>query len=308
MRFFKGQILILLISFFILFVGVACARDVDALPAHLSGRMVFLANVGGNWDIFLWEPGKGTPVQLTNTPWDEKYPCISPSGKSLAYTTTEGRLFLMDLGTCETTPLNPDEYPGKWEHPSFSPDGKKLICSYFIPAEQDKAVLAMIDLKTCEVNFIFPQYGPQFSPAWSPANSRIAYGYTHCSSACGGIIQEIWVADVSRKTSRQLAMTGSHCLGPAWSQDGKKIAFSANMSGNFDIWTVDMASKRLTQLTRNPALDESPAFGPDGNYLAFISTRSGKRSIWIKNLQAEEVIEIYPFEKERTECKDLDWR
>jgi len=138
--------------------------------------------------------------------------------------------------------------------------------------------------------------------------SRIAYAYTHCSSACGRIIQEIWLADVSRKTSRQLAMTGAHCLDPAWSLDGKKIAFSVDTMGNFDIWAIDVESKKLSQLTLNPALDESPAFGPDGKYMAFVSTRSGKRSIWIKNLQTQGMIELCPFGKENIECKDLDWK
>lgn len=302
------KVSIIIILFFFLFVNPVCAQPINFESKSFAGSMVFLANLDGNWDIFLWEPGKGAPVQLTSTPWDEKYPCISPSRKLLAYTTTEGLLFLIDLETRETKPLKLNDYPGKWEHPSFSPDGRKLVCSYFAPGGQDRAKLAFIDPETLKVDFIFPQYGPQFSPCWSPLDSRIAYAYTHCSSACGRIIQEIWVADISRKMSRQVAMTGSHCLGPAWSADGKKIAFSADISGNFDIWAVDMESRKLTQLTRNPALDESPAFGPDGNYLAFISTRSGKRSIWIKNLQTEEVIELCPFGKEKTECKDLVWQ
>lgn len=298
-----------LITFTLLLTfSLAYAQPTSPPSKIFTGSMAFLANLDGNWDIFLWEEGKEKARRLTQTPYDEKSPALSFQRDKLAYTTTEGRLFILDLKTRKQIPLEIESYPGKWDNPSFSPDGQNLVCSYFDPKEKDRSALAMIDLKTLEPHLFLKQFGPQSSPSWSPKDFRIAYAYTHCSTECGRIIQEIWIADIRKRYSRQLLNTSSHCLSPCWSPDGDKIAFCADTSDNFDIWVFDINSKKLVQVTSHPGLDDSPAFGPDGKQIAFISTRSGQRAIWMKNLASNTLHELHPFGDKDIECKDVSWR
>jgi Tol biopolymer transport system component len=63
---------------------------------------------------------------------------------------------------------------------------------------------------------------------------------------------------------------------PAWSPDGRFIAYSSDQSGNFDIWVQPLAGGgRAVQVTNDPASDWSPAWSPDGNSIAFRSEREG---------------------------------
>ncbi|MCF8027332.1 MAG: hypothetical protein K9K81_03125 [Desulfobacteraceae bacterium] len=287
--------------------------NVFVYPCHargsgFEGNLVFLANFENNWDVVLWEGSDKPAKRLTKTPWDEKDPCLSPSGNRIAYTTTDGVLHIIDLESGKTNQLVFEKCPGKWESPSFSADGKKLVCSYFKPEAKDRAVLGVIDTESEKVEFIFDQYCPQFTPSRSPRKARLAYACTHCSSSCGKIIQEIWVADLSSGKSRQLAMTNAHCQEPAWSPDESEVAFCADISGNFDIWSADAKTGELTQITDHDAMDESPSFSPDGEKIAFISTRSGRSGIYLKALDTGNVNELKPFANNDIEYRELDWK
>jgi TolB protein len=275
----------------------------------VDGFMVFTANLDGVWHLFSWvKDSKENPVRLTHSSWDQRRPSVSPGRDLVAYSSTDGELFLMDLKTRASTPIKVDGFPGNWDQPSFSPNGKKLVCSYLRPGGKDRAELAVIDLESKRVEVIPLQYGPQSGPAWSPKDLLIAYVYGHCSAACERLIQEIWVTGFSTKSYRQLTLTNSNCTDLAWSSDGKKIAFSSDMSGNFDIWMVDVQSGKMTQVTRHPAMDESPAFSPDGKEIAFISTRTGKRAIWLKDLKTGKETQLRPFKDRDVEIKDLVWK
>ncbi len=73
---------------------------------------------------------------------------------------------------------------------------------------------------------------------------------------------------------------------PAWSPDGRFLAFTSNRSenpdANFndDIWVVagDNVDKgqSLVRLTTNPGNDHSPAWSPDGKWVAYISQTDAK--------------------------------
>jgi Tol biopolymer transport system component len=77
---------------------------------------------------------------------------------------------------------------------------------------------------------------------------------------------------------------------PAWSPDGKAIAFDANaivanrLDDNIEIFVMDTNGGNAHQLTTDPAYDFSPAWSPDGKQIAFVSTRDGNREIYIINI------------------------
>jgi Tol biopolymer transport system component len=67
---------------------------------------------------------------------------------------------------------------------------------------------------------------------------------------------------------------------PAWSPDGKKIAFQSNRDGNWHLWTITPDGSNLTELTTGPFDDREPNWSPDGQTIAFTSDRAGNQDIW----------------------------
>ncbi len=72
--------------------------------------------------------------------------------------------------------------------------------------------------------------------------------------------------------------------GPAFSPDGKTIAFSGWRNGHFDIFFLDLATKTITNFTRDEVYDGAPTFSPDGRSLMFVSTVGSGRKIFRTDL------------------------
>src|SRR5262245_3378217 len=62
---------------------------------------------------------------------------------------------------------------------------------------------------------------------------------------------------------------------PTWSPDGRWIAYSSDLSGNFDIWFKPVGGGNPVQVTKSPAHDWQPDWSPDGSQIVFRSERNG---------------------------------
>lgn len=112
------------------------------------------------------------------------------------------------------------------------------------------------------------------APTWSPSGREIAFaGLPAKLPMHGSVAQQIYVVSVPTGRVRQLTpparLPGGAGL-PAWSPDGRQIAFAARTSaaGNAreDIWTIRPSGSGLRRVVRNAG---APAWSPDGRRLAF---------------------------------------
>jgi hypothetical protein len=74
---------------------------------------------------------------------------------------------------------------------------------------------------------------------------------------------------LERKIERILDMELEQQHAPAFTADGRKVAFSGNRGGQFDIFLYDLESGETEQLTDDEFFDGSPAFTPDGKTMIF---------------------------------------
>jgi len=100
-------------------------------------------------------------------------------------------------------------------------------------------------------------------PRLSPDGRRVAVGITESES-------QIWLYDLSRETLTRLTFEGNVNGYPAWTPDGKRIAFSSNKEGGTNIfWQLADGSGGLERLTTSDYTQTPHSWSPDGQLLAF---------------------------------------
>jgi len=90
--------------------------------------------------------------------------------------------------------------------------------------------------------------------------------------------------------SRPIVLTsGLWNYSPAFSPDGRRVAFVSNRDGNAEIYIMDIATRHPLRLTNNPATDTHPTFSPDGQQIAFESERDGQPAIYVMTANGKNV-------------------
>lgn len=94
----------------------------------------------------------------------------------------------------------------------------------------------------------------------SPDGKQIAF------TALGGL----WTMNIGGKP-RRLTDDGPYVvIDPAWSPDGRRLAFATDRGGSLDIWSIELASAEFKRITSAPGAEMRPAWSPDGGKLVYV--------------------------------------
>jgi tricorn protease len=85
---------------------------------------------------------------------------------------------------------------------------------------------------------------------------------------------DLWVARLDGTDLRRLTTDDGIESNPAYSPDGKTIAFSAQYDGNVDVFVVPAEGGVPKRLTWHPGADQVQGFTPDGRRVLFTSARA----------------------------------
>jgi TolB protein len=77
-------------------------------------------------------------------------------------------------------------------------------------------------------------------------------------------------------------------LYPAWSPDGKRIAFSSDRDGRSQLYVMDADGGNVKRLAESDDIDRAPAWSPDGKTLIFCRHLGGDPEIFIVNADGSE--------------------
>ena len=293
-----------LIALWMLHAGVASAGVLS------KGTLVFVANVSGSWEMFLLRAGQAAPEQLTRTAIDVRAPALSPDGKHVVYATSDGSLWVLAFDTRKAIKL--DLPAGVYGYPCWLPDGEGIVyTSYEYAAAGEDADLFVYDFKTSTSRLFLSQTGPQDYASVSPDGDRVVYVASVATTIPGfgsTVTQQLWLASLRTGRARPLFRGSSHDTKPAWSKDGRSLAFSSDRSGTPEIWIADLDGRKPVQLSAGPGAKSSPTWSPNGSEIAYVSTASGRSKLEIVNIKTRKARTIPIFESQEVDIRDPNWR
>jgi Tol biopolymer transport system component/predicted Ser/Thr protein kinase len=214
-------------------------------------------------------------------------PAVSPDGRTLAFTRMSGGrsgICFLSLGKNYEPQGEPPRLVTPEEQPSsgvaWTPDGSDIVYCYG-PFGGGGLWRMAASTSGKPVRLAFASNATS-GPAISRQGNRLAYEVQNWDI-------NVYRVDLSGPTlnpgmpSKLISSTKYDGL-PAYSPDGKKIAFSSDRSGSWEIWVCNFDGSNAVQLTSLRGEDNDGAtWSPDGRSIAFGLVVGGKRHVFVAN-------------------------
>ncbi len=249
-------------------------------------RVAFSWNQTGTWELYeaaLAPWARGVTQPITTSPGGKFHPRYSPDGKRLAYAldldgSESFHIAVFDFAIGKYKDLTPDITFAHQPNMSWSPDGEQLAV---LSDAQGQFALYILSAEGGSERLVLDAHHPCWDAQWSPHGQWIAV-----EAEWHGQDRSILLVDPSSGETRQLSKNGEtlNAMHPAWSPDGRTLAFCADPSGWYQLALYDVASRDIRWLSGSDGEDTNPAWSPDGRELVCIHANGAATALRVHNL------------------------
>jgi eukaryotic-like serine/threonine-protein kinase len=208
-------------------------------------------------------------TQITNGSGLDVFAALSPDGNAIAFSSDRSGAFEIHINqlTPGSREIQITSDGGQNLAPAWSPDGK--LIAYYSRNRGGIWVVPALGGVAKQLT----QFGSR--PTWSPDGSSIAFQSVPISNIDSNDRamppSVLWLVPAQGGEARQLTKVGNPPGGhgaPAWSPDGKRIAFTVGdfFSSDLTIWSMSTNGSDLKQMAVG-AFD--PLYSPDGEKIYF---------------------------------------
>lgn len=200
-----------------------------------AAELSFIGLHEDNWQIYTknLENPKSQPKVLAKDIVNPRAFSRFPKSFLIAYIDESGMLFLRDLKSKKSTPLQ--ETGDKSRYTQLRFDNSGTLWGVKLPEGNSRQTyLVSFDVKRGTSRISVAKRGAQFDPFFS--EPYLYYSSAHCVDDCDPMIWEIWRRDLNTATQRQLT------LGDAVSREPVPLAgslyFTSNRDHFYHIWRM----------------------------------------------------------------------
>ena len=198
-----------------------------------------------------------------------------------------GSVFLMSRDGSGIVRISAEGTGWGTSSPRWSPDGRSVLYVARNGNENEFQVVSVAGEKLMRVP-VPSNITSVAGVSWFPDGTAIAFGGRTEEPEVSFDIY-IMKLGAGEPEIRRIVENGLH---PAWSPEGRFLAFASYGDGNLEVYLADADGRNPRNLTRHEGHDGRPAWFPDGRRLAFESDRFGNLEICILEAATGEVVNL----------------
>lgn len=251
----------------------------DAYPHATDGRLVFQSTRAGGVHLFVAKLDGSEVRQITSGPREDRTPKWSPDGRSIVFAgNLDGNEDVWIVDADGRNARNVSRNLASDSHPSWSPDGKRIVfCSTRGDGENDDVYIVNVDgsglVRLTDNGLDWDTF-----PSFSPDGKRIAFRRLLRQRTPAGTLVNSEVMSMNADGTDVVNLS-KHALfdgWPAWSPDGRRIAFASNRSDTFQLYVMNADGSNAAQVVASGQTDVRPQWLPDGTGLVFNREHDGR--------------------------------